>query len=150
MKHTHTHTHTYIHTHIHAHTATIPCTCWTSFLGTDGDLLCLCPSRFKGPLCNDSKTDCEKQPCANSGVCVDTSESLLDGVFTCECADGFQGALCDVASAQPSSSSFMALGAFLGLLALSIVLVVVWIRRRNKARQRKDYHVFIRCVCVFV
>jgi hypothetical protein len=129
-------------------------TCVEEGTGFDGDFSCVCTPDFKGQLCNVSKTDCEKQPCANGGVCVDTSASLLDGNFTCECAQGFQGELCEVAVAwsswNPASVTGVAVGAFLGLLALAVGFAIVVIKRRNKARQRKDYHVFIRCVCVCV
>jgi hypothetical protein len=122
-------------------------TCVDQGNSTDGDFACVCTADFKGILCNDSKTDCEKQPCANDGVCVDSSASLFDGKFTCVCASGFQGTLCEVAVARSlldaTAVTGIAVGAFFSLLVLAVAFVAVRIKRRNKARQRKDYHVFI-------
>jgi hypothetical protein len=116
---------------------------------------CLCLPEFTGLLCNTSVPlvpDCASEPCFNNATCIDDANPYNRN-FTCLCPEGFTGQLCDVRVSEAARSldekaiTGMAIGAFAALLLVGAVAGLVVFRRIQAARMRKDYHIFIRCVC---
>lgn len=68
--------------------------------GTCIDLLanysCNCPDEYVGHQCEAKRlVTCENKPCFNGSTCVDTVNMKTGNNFTCNCAKGMVGALCD-------------------------------------------------------
>ncbi|XP_026473661.1 protein crumbs-like [Ctenocephalides felis] len=68
--------------------------------GTCEDLIasysCKCPSDYAGPQCEALRlVTCANDPCRNRSTCINTRNMVTGNNFTCECARGFQGPLCD-------------------------------------------------------
>ncbi len=61
----------------------------TCFVNT-GQVLCICPTGYKGTYCETSIDDCLSGPCQNSGKCI----SYLDG-YSCNCTSKFYGYNCE-------------------------------------------------------
>ncbi|XP_017140739.1 protein crumbs isoform X1 [Drosophila miranda] len=58
---------------------------------------CDCPEDYTGPQCNVLKQmTCENEPCRNESTCENGFNGLTGNNFTCTCASGFEGTLCDV------------------------------------------------------
>ncbi|XP_052828928.1 protein crumbs isoform X1 [Octopus bimaculoides] len=57
---------------------------------TDDAWFCLCPKYFEGVFCQ-CKGPCISEPCQN-GTCI---QDCTAQNYTCQCADGFEGRLCD-------------------------------------------------------
>ncbi|SPP83299.1 blast:Protein crumbs [Drosophila guanche] len=58
---------------------------------------CECPEEYTGPQCDILKQmTCENEPCRNGSSCENGFNALTGNNFTCTCASGFEGSLCDV------------------------------------------------------
>lgn len=52
--------------------------------------MCVCPAGYAGARCETNIDDCLNHSCANNATCIDGVLS-----YTCACAAGFMGELCD-------------------------------------------------------
>lgn len=57
---------------------------------------CICADGYVGHQCEAPRLfTCEDNPCRNGATCIDTINSKTGNNFTCNCAKGMVGAICD-------------------------------------------------------
>lgn len=65
-------------------------------------VLCRCPVRFTGRLCESEINECDSNPCQNSGRC-----ELDDFGYTCRCNAGYTGVHCETDTTKCASMPCM-------------------------------------------
>ncbi|XP_017770186.1 PREDICTED: protein crumbs isoform X2 [Nicrophorus vespilloides] len=61
-----------------------------------GMFVCECPEKFVGKQCEALRLiTCENQPCKNGSTCQNGKNDMTQNNFTCHCAEGMVGDLCD-------------------------------------------------------
>ena len=81
--------------------------------------MCNCFADYSGARCENQFLPCSGMPCANEGVCVD---GVGDGIYTCECANMWDGADCtncpivceNSGTVDPTCSQCICVGNWLG------------------------------------
>ena len=93
---------------------------------------CDCVVGYSGKNCTQYRGACGSNPCQNQAVCSD----LADGNFLCACSDKFGGTLCESRSDKSSGGVSVAVYTVsVVVLIVCLLVAVVWIYKRWKARQ---------------
>ena len=110
---------------------------------------CHCPRAFAGKQCEFNASDpCAARPCRNGGACTMLTPKNSTKPFTCTCAQGFSGALCDLSTTHHKvvgqqlfnmSTVELLLMALLGVIVPILIVLVglfamTW-RRHHRALQ---------------
>lgn len=69
--------------------------CSSDSISVDSDI-CVCPLTKFGPLCYLTRSSCQKNTCANGGLCIPTDVRMAEQNFTCLCQEGYFGRQCEL------------------------------------------------------
>lgn len=81
--------------------------------------ICLLVHYCVGQRCRDDVDECKKNPCKNSGICMNTM-----GSYTCKCQPGYSGHNCqtDIDDCSPSEFDLTKFISLLSIILFDILL----------------------------